>query len=464
VARKKTSGSLGADLIRIEEEPTDIVRQPRFRKHVAVVHSYAPITLVQRKLLNVLLYRAVMASEFGDEGAGAVGTEGMLRKSGGAWFQISLWEIRKMLGIRSRNVEWLVESLQALQTAVIEYNLLGDREPNVVDDGDVRKNEKPITITEKKEKGKSGGIRSGSRTIWESCVLIPAISLSDDGTLRYQINEVVKSYLLRPEIYASLDMREQARLKTKSGHALYELVCRFQNVGSSGFLDLDQWRKLLGVPGLYPRWGGLRKQVIEPAIMDVNTHTQFMVRAELRKKGRAITRMRMVFERKAGNPNTSAETNRQATQRQLIHDLVLAGVHETQAERLVHAYAKAMIEQALGEVRALLEKGTLTNPGGWVVRRIQNLAASHQAHMDLSSPVEEAINQEAVAPSIESLSEAQRQGLWKAFVSTLTPVETHWLGQFGPEHEPLRAMFVEFVEEFFERQARRRRLESNPRG
>ena len=463
MARKKTSGSLGADLIRIEEEPTEIERQPRFRKHVAVVHSYAPITLVQRKLLNVLLYRAVMASEFGDEGADVDGADGGLRKFGGAWFRISLSEIRKMLGIRSRNVEWLVESLQALQTAMIEYNLLGDREPTVDGLEDGGKSKKPFIITEKNRKGKERGIRSGSRTIWESCVLIPAVSLSEDGVLRYQINEVVKSYLLRPEIYASLDMREQARLKSKSGHALYELVCRFQNVGSSGFLDLEQWRKLLGVPGLYPRWGGLRKQVIEPAIMDVNTHTQFMVRAELRKKGRAITRMRMVFEKKTASPNPSKESGVRATQQKLIHDLVHAGVHETQAERLVHAYAKAIIEQALVEVRALLEKGTLTNPGGWVVRRIQNLAASHQTQLDLSSPEGGDVLEVAAIPSVESLGEEQRQGLWKAFVSTLTPVESHWLGQFGPEYEPLRVMFGEFVEEFFERQARRRRVESTSR-
>lgn len=439
------------DLIRVEEDVGQVDRQPRLRKHVAVVHSYAPITLLQRKLLNVLLYKAIMSPAHCciDKDPDTV-TEYRPAEVHG-WYELQIAEIRRMLGIQSRNTEWMIEALQSLQTAVIEYNLLGDRTSEDVATQEDEEATKVHSASRKRKKSK-GESETHSRTIWESCVLIPSISLKEDGTLRYQINQALRSYLLSPEIYATLDMREQARLRTKAGHALYELMCRFQNIGSSGFLELDQWRKLLGVAGRYPRWSVLRKQVLEPAMMDVNDNTSFSVRAEVRKRGRAVVSMRVVFQKRSTPPKLSECKNTAI----LRNRLTAAGVRTAMAERLSLEYSQELIEQALVEFEALNASGAIESPGGWLTRRIQNLANENVEgrQEDKVNTKDEEIGSLGNDQSVTELSEEQRNRLWEAFKKTLTPVETHWLELHGADHSSLQAQFEAFVKDVAARRSR----------
>ncbi|MFN2348805.1 MAG: RepB family plasmid replication initiator protein [Thioalkalivibrio sp.] len=445
------------DLIRVEDDTGQVDKHPRLRKHVAVVHSYAPITLLQRKLLNVLLYRAIMtpgpsamACELDRDGQGQ-------RAEVGGWYELQISEIRRMLGIQSRNTEWMIEALQALQTAVIEYNLLGDQTPEDRGTQEADESGKKQGVTRKRRKN-AGGVESVARTVWESCVLIPSISLMDDGTVRYQINQALRSYLLSPEIYASLDMREQARLKTKAGHALYELICRFQNIGSSGFLELDQWRKLLGVAGRYPRWSVLRKQVLEPAMIDVNENTGFSVRAEVRKRGRAVVSMRVVFHKKTAPAVVDLDGVQSKEIITLRKKLASAGVRGSMVERLPLEYSQEVIEKALNELVGLNANGAVESAGGWLVRRIQNLGKEVTEPCDhvTAEDKDEEIIEKSGNESLMDLTEEQRERFWEAFKKTLTPVEFKWLELHGPDHKALQAQFEVFVKEMSVRNSRRK--------
>jgi plasmid replication initiation protein len=86
---------------------------------------------------------------------------------------------------------------------------------------------------------------------------------------------------------------------------LYELLAQWQSVGKRE-VELDWLKQQFEIEDLYPDMCDLKKRVIDPAIKDINTHSNFEVTWEQRKTGRKVTHLTFTFnEKKLVTPEKS---------------------------------------------------------------------------------------------------------------------------------------------------------------
>jgi plasmid replication initiation protein len=63
-------------------------------------------------------------------------------------------------------------------------------------------------------------------------------------------------------------------------------------------IEIDWLKKQFQIEQLYPEMCDLKKRVIDPAIKDINTHSNYEVSWTQRKTGRRVTHLTFTFEEK----------------------------------------------------------------------------------------------------------------------------------------------------------------------
>jgi Initiator Replication protein len=211
------------------------------KKHVGAVHINNRLTLLQRKLANVLLLNAY---------------DNLL-----TWevHSIRLTTLCDMVGFESNDYRTLKEALQALASTVLEWNILDDR---------------------------------GEREWGVSSMLAQAVIRK--GVCTYAYSTVLRGKLYNPEIYARINLSIQR--KFSSGHtlALYENCTRFRSVGTTGWIDVGTLRKLLGVANShhYEVFKNFNREVLKRAVKEVNETSDILLSVEYRKERRTVVALR----------------------------------------------------------------------------------------------------------------------------------------------------------------------------
>lgn len=78
---------------------------------------------------------------------------------------------------------------------------------------------------------------------------------------------------------------------------LYELLVQWQTVGKRE-IALEELKELLQLEDKYDRMDNFKARVLEPAISDINTHSNFEVSWKQRKSGRNVTHLIFTFAEK----------------------------------------------------------------------------------------------------------------------------------------------------------------------
>lgn len=162
-----------------------------------------------------------------------------------------------------------------------------------------------------KHKG-SERVRDSVKALMSTLIEIPVVDTNGlDAVLRTQLltentltfNEddprAVLRYRLTPAVRKIVqDSKRWGRLKgfvvyafsSKYALALYEAVAVRINLRmDEQFFTVDEFRRLLGVPdGKYPRFPQLRQKVFDPAVMEVNGLSDFMVEITPERDGGGV--------------------------------------------------------------------------------------------------------------------------------------------------------------------------------
>ena len=229
------------------------------RKHVGAVHSKAPLSLLQRKVANVLLLNAYEQLD----------DDQVVRH------EIALADLARICGFDSNNWTYLQDALRALTDVRIEWNVL---------DAD------------------------GKKRWGRSAYLAEVEMVERSGTASYVYPPTLRRQLANPAVYARINLAIQARFGSGYALALYENCVRFRKVGTTGWISVDDWRGLLGVEdGQYPEYKYLNKQVLKRAADEVNRYSDIRVAMETRKEGRSVAALRFsVTEAPDGEPAASS--------------------------------------------------------------------------------------------------------------------------------------------------------------
>ncbi len=227
------------------------LRRPSVKKNVAAIHVSGKLTLLQRKLSNVLLLNAY---------------DTLISRS---THRIDARTLCMMIGYNSNDTESLKASLRGLAETVAEWDMLD-------------------------EKG---------RQEWGVSALLSFAKLKD-GVCEYAYSPALAEKLHDPKVFALINLNIQRQFTGGHALALYENCFRFIGTGSTGWWPLETFRRLMGVDGsgYYESYKQLNAKIIKPAVAEVNKVSDITITPEIRKEGRAVSHIRLRIKR---NPQLS---------------------------------------------------------------------------------------------------------------------------------------------------------------
>lgn len=230
---------------------TGSLKRGAVKKHVAAIHVSGKLTLLQRKLSNVLLLNAY---------------DTLTRQQS---FQMNARTLCMMVGYNSNDFDTLKQSLRGLAETVAEWDML---------DG-------------------------AGRQEWGVSSLLSYAKLKD-GVCEYAYSPALAEKLSDPAVFALINLNIQRRFTSGHALALYENCYRFHRTGSTGWWSLETFRRLMGVADseYYESYKHLNAKIIKPAVAEVNASSNIVITPEVRKRGRAVCDIRFSI---ASNPQLS---------------------------------------------------------------------------------------------------------------------------------------------------------------
>jgi len=228
-----------------KDQLTGSLRRETVKKNVAAIHISGKLSLLQRKLSNVLLLNAYDALTTAQT------------------HSIDARTLATIVGYNSNDFDTLRASLRALAETVAEWDMLDEQ----------------------------------GRQEWGVSSLLSFAKLKN-GVCEYAYSPALAQKLHDPKIYALINVHIQRNFSSGHGLALYENCYRFVRTGSSGWWSLETFRKLMGVQGssYYESFKHLNAKIIKPAVAEVNKSSDIVITPEFRKKGRAVCDIRFVIQ------------------------------------------------------------------------------------------------------------------------------------------------------------------------
>lgn len=220
---------------------TGSLRRDSVKKNVAAIHISGKLTLLQRKLSNVLLLNAY---------------DHLTSRASHA---IDAKTLCLMIGYNSNDMDTLKAALRSLAETTAEWDMLDE-------DG---------------------------RQEWGVSSLVSYAKLKG-GVCEYAYSPLLAEKLYDPKIFALINLDIQRRFTSGHGLALYENCYRFVRTGSTGWWDIALFRRLMGVDDsvYYENFKHLNAKIIKPAVAEVNKTSNIAVEAEFAKRGRNVAQIR----------------------------------------------------------------------------------------------------------------------------------------------------------------------------
>ncbi|KVN83483.1 replication initiation protein [Burkholderia ubonensis] len=249
MGRVKRAEKLAIEILPAEARAAELAKldERELRKHVATIHVSGNLSLVERKIVNVLLLHAyddlltkrehTMSVKFLCE---AIGWEG------------------------SNDHKKLAQAAENIMHNVVTLNMFAD--------------------------GKQD---------WKKTPLVSSIGVSN-GRVVYAYIEWLAERLASPEVFAAIDIKIQRRFKSGYALALYENCLRYRSVGQTRYASVDTWRDLLGATGkMYEQYRHFSNFVLQKAINEVNAVSDIDVELRIKKVGRKVTELQFGVTEKA---------------------------------------------------------------------------------------------------------------------------------------------------------------------
>lgn len=213
------------------------------KKHVAAIHTSGELSLLERKMANVLLLNAYDAL--------------LTRRT----HTLPVKHLCAMLGWdESNNIERLQDALRTLASTSIEFNMMED-----------------------------------GKNVWRVMAML-SYGVVEEGTCTYRYDEYLAERLYDPEVYATINIGVQRRFEGSYALTLYENCLRYKSVGSTGWWELDRFKKIIGAnTAMYDEFKYLKRNIIIKPVEEINRVSDMQLVPEFQKQGRKVTAVRFVI-------------------------------------------------------------------------------------------------------------------------------------------------------------------------
>ena len=207
------------------------------------------ISLLQRRAWNVLLANAY--NELPDKEIHSV----------------SVVELAAKLGFGDGNQEYLKEVLKSIVDCKVEWNVLN----------------------------------KDNKQVWGIAGLLASVEI-EEGICSYEFPKPLRLKLHNPRVYAKLNLRLQNRFRSRYALVLWEVCFDYfdtdRDQGETPFIPLEVFKSLMGLEkDEYPVFKELNRNVIKPAIKEINDLTDYYVEVEQKRIGRRIGELKFRIKR-----------------------------------------------------------------------------------------------------------------------------------------------------------------------
>ena len=301
-----------------KDKLTGALRRGSVKKHVAAIHVSGKLTLLQRKLSNVLLLNAydTLTSQ-----------------------QVHMIDARTlclMIGYNSNDMDTLKQSLRGLAETVAEWDMLDDK----------------------------------GQQEWGVSSLLSYAKLKG-GVCEYAYSPALASKLNDPKVFALINLNIQRRFTSGHALALYENCYRFVRTGSTGWWSLDLFRRLMGVEdsAYYAVYKQLNAKIIKPAVAEVNKTSNIVVTPEIRKRGRAVTDIRFKITENPQLAILDLDDGEGVRKSDVYSQLLTLGV----SDRLARQWIAQHGEDHVGDkITYVAGQGGVQNPVGYLTAALRD--------------------------------------------------------------------------------------------
>jgi plasmid replication initiation protein len=140
---------------------------------------------------------------------------------------------------------------------------------------------------------------------WFSSVSAPP----GEGKIVLQFSVAIKPYLFAIEgNFTSYPLKNTLLFTGSYSHRLYEFLMQWMDFGKKEF-SIAELKHRLELEDQYDRTDNLKLRVIDPAIKDINKHSDILVDYTQRKTGRAVTHFIFTFKSKERKKHSKTKPN-----------------------------------------------------------------------------------------------------------------------------------------------------------
>ncbi len=292
-------------------------KERSLKKHIAAVHISGKMTLLQRKVANVLLFFAYKDLLTADS------------------HHIRIRDLAELVGFDSNDLNLVKTAFRTLASIPIEWNLLED-----------------------------------GRETWEvTSMLSRAKIIPSSGLCEYAYDSSLRQKLYNPEMYARINLSIQQHFSSGYSLVLYENCSRYRGVGSTGWIDLNTWRRLFGIKdGQYKQFKDFSRRVLKPAIKEINNSSDLLIEIEYQKEKRRIIGIRFLIRENSQVPIVLPMELKESP---LLKRMLDFGVSGVAAKKLMDAFDTERIENNLDYVQSQLDSGKeIRNVGAFTTKAI----------------------------------------------------------------------------------------------
>ncbi len=99
------------------------------------------------------------------------------------------------------------------------------------------------------------------------------------------------------DAYTTYNFTNTIEMKSFNAKRLYELICKWKDLGKTKMMYVDEWKEFFGVTNKYPKIFDFKRRVLDPAIEAINAQDEFHLTLEQLKVGRNITHFQIIIKK-----------------------------------------------------------------------------------------------------------------------------------------------------------------------
>ena len=321
------------------------VKQDKYvKKHNAAIRSYSEMSLLERKIANVLLYNAYSN----------LTTQSI--------HVISISQLLNLLSLRTNDYQKLKQAIKQLMLTIIEW--------------DVAKKEK---INVEIENGKL----FDSKENWRACALLSSVQI-DRTLIKYEYSEILRELFYQPSFYSKISLGVQSKFRSAYSISLYENCLSYLNCGTTGWIDIEAFRKLMGVKtSQYKIFRDFNRRVLQPAVKEVNKVSNIDVICETKKIGRIVSLIKLCIS----NKKAFIEDKSICDNNGFVDVLKMYGVSQTKTMSWLKQYGEDYIKEKID----LIKNSTVVikNPIAFLNKAVKENWCSSKTKLEIIPQVSE---------------------------------------------------------------------------